>query len=139
MSKHIVTITPPTPNGDLHLGHVSGPFLAADVCARVLRQKGHETLLLCYSDDYQSYLLRKARESGRERQQIAAENASAIRDSLQSVGIHLDHFMQAFGNATFLEEVSRYFTLLERNGRLEAQHVAIPFCRSCNVYGYEGF
>ena len=36
--RAIVTITPPTPNGDLHLGHLSGPFLAADVCARTLRQ-----------------------------------------------------------------------------------------------------
>ena len=54
MSKFLVTITPPTPNGDLHLGHLAGPFLAGDVCARVLRQLGHETLLVSYSDDYQS-------------------------------------------------------------------------------------
>ncbi|WP_371924820.1 class I tRNA ligase family protein [Pseudomonas sp. R5(2019)] len=53
-------ITPPTPNGDLHLGHLSGPFLAADVMQRVLRQRGHDVLFVSYSDDYQSYLPRKA-------------------------------------------------------------------------------
>ena len=31
MARYIVTVTPPTPNGDLHLGHLSGPFLAADI------------------------------------------------------------------------------------------------------------
>ncbi|MFL6534778.1 MAG: class I tRNA ligase family protein, partial [Pseudomonas sp.] len=34
MSKFIVTITPPTPNGDLHIGHLAGPFLSADIFTR---------------------------------------------------------------------------------------------------------
>lgn len=48
MSKYIVTITPPTPNGDLHIGHIAGPFLAADVFTRVQRQRGHDCVLVSY-------------------------------------------------------------------------------------------
>ncbi|RXT88614.1 hypothetical protein B1F69_19440, partial [Pseudomonas syringae] len=59
MSKFIVTITPPTPNGDLHIGHIAGPFLAADVFTRVQRQRGHECVLVSYSADYQPYRSRK--------------------------------------------------------------------------------
>jgi methionyl-tRNA synthetase len=139
MSKFIVTITPPTPNGDLHLGHISGPFLAADVCTRVLRQQGRDALLLCYSDDYQSYLQRKGREAGRDPRQIASENATAIHNSLRSVDIQLDHFLKSFDNATFLDEVSRYFTMLQRSANLQTRRVAIPYCDACNVFGYEGF
>lgn len=39
MNRFLVTITPPTPNGDLHIGHIAGPFLGADVFTRVQRQQ----------------------------------------------------------------------------------------------------
>ena len=42
MAKTIITATPPTPNGDLHVGHLSGPYLAADVHARFLRARGQD-------------------------------------------------------------------------------------------------
>src|SRR5579871_891218 len=139
MGRYIVTITPPTPNGDLHLGHLAGPFLAADICARILRQQRHNVLLLSYSDDYQSYLLRKSHETSRELREIASANATAILESLKSVDIHLSHFLRAIDNSYFLNEVARYFDIVESAGDLVSHETAVPFCASCNVYGYEGF
>jgi len=139
MARFIVTITPPTPNGDLHLGHLSGPFLAADICARVLRQKRHDVVLLSYSDDYQSYLLRKARQTGQEPTDIAATNADAMMKSLASVDIELSHFLKAFGNRYFLEEVNRYFDIVDRKGAIVSRTAPIPYCEGCGVFGYEGF
>ncbi|MER9946468.1 cupin domain-containing protein, partial [Mesorhizobium sp. M0092] len=52
--------TPPTPNGDLHLGHLSGPYFGADVYTRFLRMKGVEAYHLTGSDDYQSYVATRA-------------------------------------------------------------------------------
>src|SRR4030095_9329865 len=43
--RALVCATPPTPNGDLHLGHLSGPYLAGDIWRRFLRAKGVE---VCY-------------------------------------------------------------------------------------------
>lgn len=139
MGKYIVTITPPTPNGDLHVGHLSGPFLAGDVCVRLLRQEGHDAVLLSYSDDYQSYLLRKSRETDKPVQDIAVGNAAAIMASLRSVDIHVSHFLQALGNEVFVEEVNRYFALVEAAGELVERKAVIPYCRRCEVWGYEGF
>ena len=139
MSKFLVTITPPTPNGDLHLGHLAGPFLAGDVCARVLRQLGHETLLVSYSDDYQSYLLRRSRESGRWHVDIAVANSAAIQRSMRSVDIAVSNFLQAYGNPYFLEEVNRYFDMIEDRALVERRAASIPFCKDCAVFGYEGF
>lgn len=139
MARYIVTITPPTPNGDLHLGHLAGPFLAADIFTRRLRQRQHDALLLSYSDDYQSYLLRKSRETSRELHEIASTNAAAIVSSLASVDIIPDRFLRAMDNPYFLKEVNRYFDLLDDAGDVEARHASIPFCRSCGVHGYEGF
>jgi methionyl-tRNA synthetase len=139
MAKYIVTITPPTPNGDLHLGHLAGPFLAADICARMLRQQKHDVILLSYSDDYQSYLLRKARQTDQEPMQIAAANADAMAASLASVDIDLAYFLKAFGNRYFLEEVNRYFDIVDGKGAIVSSAAQIPYCRECGVFGYEGF
>ena len=125
--------------GDLHLGHLAGPFLAADICARMFRQQKHDVLLLCYSDAYQSYLLRKARQTGQEPMQIAATNADAIEASLASVDIDLAHFLRAFGNRYFLEEVNRYFDIVDAKGAVASRKAQVPYCRGCNVFGYEGF
>lgn len=137
--KHLVTITPPTPNGDLHLGHLSGPFLAADVRARTLRQQGHDVLLLSYSDDYQSYVLRQARKLQQDRREIVLRNAAAMLSSLRQADIHLSHFLQALDNEYFAAETGRYVQMLVERGQLQTRETWIPYCRSCEVHGYEGF
>lgn len=83
MSKFIITITPPTPNGDLHIGHLAGPFLSADVFTRAQRQKGHDCVLVSYSDDYQSYMLRRGLEQGRDPVAIGEDNTRKIKISLK--------------------------------------------------------
>lgn len=137
--RAIVTITPPTPNGDLHLGHLSGPFLAADVCARTLRQAGVDTLLLSYSDDYQSYLLRKGRQENTDPYELAERNAVAIEASMRAGRMQVDHFMHAYRSQAYLEEVEHYVTVLERRGLLARVSTPVHRCDACNVWGYEGF
>jgi methionyl-tRNA synthetase len=136
--KFIVTITPPTPNGDLHLGHLSGPFLAADVCTRALRQQGHDVLLLCYSDDYQSYMPRKARQLRQEPLALARFNSKQIQLALEAVNIACDSFLQASTSAAFSDNATRYYRLAERAGQLVRRADKVFYCDACNVYGYEG-
>src|SRR5262247_1382166 len=116
MTDQIVTIAPPTPNGDLHLGHISGPYLAADVYTRVQRLRGSHIVLLCYSDDYQSYLARKARELGVERFAIARKNGTKIHETLKMIDITLDWFHQAGHNAYFRRSVTLFYQAARRAG-----------------------
>lgn len=136
--KFIVTITPPTPNGDLHLGHLSGPFLAADVCARTLKQQGHDVLLLCYSDDYQSYMLRKALQLRRDPFALAKLNSKQIQLSLEMISIECDHFLQAGESEAFTDSASHYYHLAHQAGQLHKKPTKVFHCDACNVYGYEG-
>lgn len=138
MTRYIVTITPPTPNGDLHLGHLSGPFLAADICRRLLRQAGEDTILLSYSDDYQSYMPRKARQLRKETFGLARYNARQIELAMQAAEIDIDCFLQAADSDTFARFAGERFDDIGRLGLLELKATPVFRCDACAVYGYEG-
>lgn len=139
MTKFIVTITPPTPNGDLHIGHIAGPFLAADVFTRVQRQRGHECVLLSYSDDYQSYMLRKGLETDTDPVVLANRNTDRIEASLAAVNIRPDNWMRPHGNPWFAQAVTEVFGKLQDAGFIEWRDSTEAWCPDCNVWGYEAF
>lgn len=139
MTKFIVTITPPTPNGDLHIGHIAGPFLAADVFTRVQRQRGHECVLLSYSDDYQSYMLRKALETGTDPVTLANRNTDRIEASLAAINVRPDNWMRPHGNPWFADAVAEVFNTLRDAGFIEFRDSLEAWCPDCEVWGYEAF
>lgn len=139
MSKFVVTITPPTPNGDLHIGHISGPFLAADVFTRVQRQLGHDCVLVSYSDDYQSYMLRKGLEQGIDPVQLASRNSDRIEASLAAINIRPDNWMRPHGNRFFAEAVREVFDKARNAGFIEFRDASEAYCPRCDVWGYEAF
>jgi methionyl-tRNA synthetase len=88
----LVTITPPTPNGDLHLGHLAGPYLGADIHARALRMQGCEAHYVTGSDDFQSYVAGKALRTGKTPEQVADHYAGGIETALRTAGVRCDQF-----------------------------------------------
>ncbi|OWW21577.1 methionine--tRNA ligase [Noviherbaspirillum denitrificans] len=139
MARKIVTIAPPTPNGDLHLGHISGPYMAADVYARVRRLRGDDVVLLCYADDYQSYLARKARELNVERFALGRENGTKIAETLRMIDIELDWFHQAGHNDYFRRAVTQFYTAARDSGNVVSKASRIPYFPAFDMYGYEAF
>lgn len=139
MSKFVVTITPPTPNGDLHIGHLAGPFLSADVFTRAQRQRGHHCVLVSYSDDYQSYMLRRGLELGLDHRALAAENTALIKNSLEAVDIEVDRWMTSQDNLHFRTAVEECFESAKKAGSMAWKTSPEPFCSHCNLWGYEAF
>lgn len=139
MTKFVVTITPPTPNGDLHIGHIAGPFLGADVFARVQRQRGHDCVLLSYSDDYQSYMLRKGLETGTDPVQLARSNTDRIEASLAAINIRADNWMRPYRNPYFADAVREVFEKAHKAGFIEFRDSMEPYCPDCDRWGYEAF
>lgn len=139
MSRYLVTITPPTPNGDLHLGHISGPFLAADVFKKAKVLGGHEVLLVSYSDDHQSYMARKAREQDQEALALARDNAALIEKSMQAMRIDCDFFMRSGNNGFFAASVQRFLDAAAQRGLLCETEVPVPFDDELGTLGYEAY
>jgi methionyl-tRNA synthetase len=135
--KFIVTITPPTPNGDLHLGHMSGPFLAADVLSRRLKQQGYDVLLVSYADDYQSYLPRKSKPLRRQPFEFARLVRDMMLNTMALADIDIDCFLQASDSDDYRQAAAHYVTRVADQVVLRTGKVF--YCASCECYGYEGF
>lgn len=139
MGKLLVTITPPTPNGDLHIGHMAGPFLAADIYTRAQRQRGHDCTLVSYSDDYQSYMLRRGIELDRAPQALALENTDKINDTLKKMGIQVDFWMRPYSNSYFKNAVEEMYEYAVKAGAIYKKVSQEPYCEHCDKWGYEAF
>ncbi|WP_339481839.1 methionine--tRNA ligase [Pseudomonas sp. RL_5y_Pfl2_73] len=135
----IVTITPPTPNGDLHIGHIAGPFLGADIFTRTQRLKGAQCYMVSYSDDYQSYLTRKAMESDTDAVNLAKVNSAKIQDSLRMADIQVDHWLESYENRHFEAATQMLYESTQAQGLIEAKTCFEPYCEHCDVWGYEAF
>jgi methionyl-tRNA synthetase len=139
MHTYLVTATPPTPNGDLHVGHLSGPYLAADVFARHQRQRGSRAVYLCSSDDHQSYVMTTAARLGRDPEELARHYAEVLQNTLRSADIRLDHFTRALGNAAHVAAVRAFFRALWDAGELVAATRPALRCEPCGRYLFESF
>jgi len=120
----LVVVPPPTPNGGLHVGHLSGPYLYADVYRRSLARRGAPSSLAFHTDVHQSYVARAARAKG-VAPEILAEDASAeIREALSLADIDVTlHGNTQNGYATF---VHRFFAPLLRSEAVARRDIAYP-------------
>ncbi len=110
--------TPPTPNGDLHLGHLSGPYLGADVFVRFQRQNGAAAWHLTGSDDFQSYVVECARREGRSPEQTAAHYSREIAETLRLLDVIPDQYTVTNDDPTYQDGLRVFFSRLVASGSI---------------------
>nr|MDJ0976497.1 class I tRNA ligase family protein [Planctomycetota bacterium] len=116
-----VNVAPPTPNGDLHLGHLSGPYLGADVLTRYLRLTGADARYVMATDDFQSYVQGKALQMGETPEAIADGFAAKIAETLAMAGIHVDEFTRPMHAEGYVETIQDVFRALYDAGHIVAK------------------
>src|SRR3990172_8091622 len=93
MSERIfIGVAWPYANGPLHLGHVAGAYLPADIFARYHRAKGNEVLMVSGSDQHGTPITIKAEQEGKEPREIAAHFHQRFLENWQKLGISFDLF-----------------------------------------------
>lgn len=137
MNTYIVTSAPPNPNGDLHLGHLSGPFLGADVLSRHLRQRGHEVRYVGYSDEHSCYVPRRAAEIGSTPHETALLFGNRMEETLSLGSMHHDWFTRPLMTPKHTEIVQSFFTRLWEAGKLKVVELPVFHCPRCERYLYE--
>ncbi|WP_199856842.1 class I tRNA ligase family protein [Nocardia suismassiliense] len=129
--------TPPTPNGDLHLGHLSGPYLGADVFVRFQRMNGAQAWHLTGSDDYQSYVVERARREGKDPAATAAYYSAEIAETLRLMDIEPDQYTVTDTEPTYRAGLQAYFSRLVKSGSVAPQEGKALFDAATHDYLYE--
>ncbi len=135
--RFIITADPPTANGDLHVGHLSGPYLAADALARFLRLMGHDVAYYSNIDPHQTYVVTTARALGQDTEAVADRFHRRIVDTLEADSLTLD----CFGTPDRRQKrfVSEFFESLYEQGKLVVRDEAMPYCRGCERFLFQAY
>lgn len=134
-SPLIILTPPPTPNGRLHIGHISGPYLRADLHARLVRFVSERPVYhLSHIDTYQSYVPKKAAQLGRDVDEFFQDIQAGIKHDFNSFGIHHDLFIDNTSTQylAFLDSAIEY-----ASPRLKLETSGAMHCSACNNSLYE--
>ena len=92
MARHLITSALPYINGVKHLGNLVGSMLPADVYARYLRQRGHDVLFICATDEHGTPAELAAAEAGLDVAEYCAQQHRIQADINVRFGLSFDHF-----------------------------------------------
>jgi len=92
--RTLITSALPYANGEIHLGHLAGAYLPADIYARYLRLRGREVLYICGSDEYGVPITLTAEKLGISPKELVDRNHASIKDSFARFGMSFDNFSQ---------------------------------------------
>lgn len=138
-ARTMVSAAPPTPNGDLHVGHLSGPYLAGDIHARYLRSQGVDARYIFGTDDNQSYTKTNGVRLGLGPQEAADKLAGEIKATLDAAGIELAEFVRPNASPHHVRMTQEFFRKLYDGGHLVAKETPTPWCDTCERYLYEAY
>lgn len=155
MEKQRYTITAALPyaNGPLHIGHLAGAYLPADIFVRYLRLLGKDVVFICGSDEHGAPITIRAKQEGVSPQEIVDKYHNQMKSTFQDLGISFDifhrtssdlhhqtaqeFFMYLYNKGIFEEKVSEQFYDNTFNQFLADRYVkgTCPKCDYPEAYG----
>jgi len=151
--RHTVTAALPYANGPLHIGHLAGCYLPADIYVRYLRSRGRDVVFICGSDEHGVPITIRARKENCTPQQIVDKYHSLMKGSFEQFGISFsiysrtssdihhetasDFFKKLYDKGDFEESFTeQYYD--EKVGQFLADRYITGTCPNCqnpNAYG----
>lgn len=116
--RHTVTAALPYANGPVHIGHLAGVYVPADIYVRYLRSKGEDVAFICGSDEHGMAITMRARKEGVKPQDIVDKYHSMIKDSFGQLGISFDIYSRTSKDIHH-ETAQEFFRTLYEDDKLE--------------------
>lgn len=113
--KYTVTAALPYANGPLHLGHVAGVYLPADIFVRFLRMKKEDVVFVCGSDEHGAAITLRAKKEGITPQEIVDKYHGINKKAFADFGISFDIYSRT-SNQIHHETAQDYFKTLNDKG-----------------------
>ncbi|HOG19235.1 MAG TPA: methionine--tRNA ligase [Salinivirgaceae bacterium] len=118
--RYLITTALPYANGPIHIGHLAGVYVPADIYVRYLRLKGREVIFIGGSDEHGVPITIKARNEGTTPQNIVDKYHAMIKDSFERFGISFDIYSRT-SNKIHHETSSEFFKKLYDEGKFITQ------------------
>ena len=151
--RYTITAALPYTNGPVHIGHLAGVYVPADIYTRYLRQKGEDVAFVCGSDEHGVPITIKAKKEGITPQQVVDKYNKIIKDSFADFGISFDNYSRTSGKmhhktaseffkkmyeqGDFIEETSsQYYDEVEK--QFLADRYITGTCPKCGADGAYG-
>ena len=111
-NRTLVTTALPYANGPVHIGHLAGVYVPADIYTRYLRMKGEDVLLIGGSDEHGVPITIKAQKEGIKPQDVVDKYHNIIKDSFEKFGITFDVYSRT-SSKIHHETASEFFKTLD--------------------------
>ncbi|MBO6171848.1 MAG: methionine--tRNA ligase [Bacteroidales bacterium] len=151
--RTLVTCALPYANGPVHIGHLAGVYVPADIFVRYKRMRGEDVLFICGSDEHGVPITIKARNNGVTPQDIVDKYHGIIKDSFTRLGINFDiysrttskvheknaseFFRELYDKGKFITKESEQYYDPEAKTFLADRYIVgtCPKCGNPNAYG----
>ena len=151
--RYTITAALPYTNGPVHIGHLAGVYVPADIYARYLRMTGNDVIYICGSDEHGVPITIKAKKEGISPQDVVDKYHAIIKKSFEDFGISFDNysrtsaeihhktasefFRKLYDEGKFIEETSEQLYDEEANQFLADRFVVgtCPKCGNEESYG----
>ncbi len=151
--RTLVTTALPYANGPVHIGHLAGVYVPADIYTRYLRLKGEDVIMIGGSDEHGVPITIKARKEGVSPQDIVDRYHKLIKESFEEFGISFDiysrttseihsktasdFFRKLYDNGEFIEKVTEQYYDEEAQQFLADRYITgtCPHCHNERAYG----
>ena len=114
--RTLVTCALPYANGPVHIGHLAGVYVPADIYVRYLRMRGEDVLYVCGSDEHGVPITIKARQQGCTPQDIVDKYHKIIDESFKGLGINFDIYGRT-SSKVHEKNASEFFRKLYDEGK----------------------
>ena len=152
-NRTLVTAALPYANGGVHIGHLAGVYVPADIYVRYLRLKKRDVLFICGSDEHGVPVTIRARKEGCTPQQVVDRYNKIIKESFEGFGISFDFFGRTtsevhkktasdffrtlYDKGEFVEQESEQYYDEEAHTFLADRYITgeCPHCHAEGAYG----
>jgi methionyl-tRNA synthetase len=114
--RYTITAALPYTNGPIHIGHLAGVYVPADIYARFLRMQGNDVAFVCGSDEHGVAIPMKAKKEGVTPQQIIDKYHAIIKRSFEDFGVSFDNYSRT-SNKIHHKTASEFFIKLYEEGK----------------------
>lgn len=114
--KYTITAALPYTNGPIHIGHLAGVYVPADIYARFLRMQGKDVVFVCGSDEHGVPITIKAKKEGVSPQDIVDKYHAVIKKSFKNFGISFNNYSRT-SSKTHHKTAGKFFKKLYDDGK----------------------